>query len=62
MAVRRAALSSLSPCALPAEFLDCFVSSALQSGQRFAKPGLSGLSSNSSPQTLQTLIGNAIKK
>ena len=62
MAFRRAALSSLSPCALPAEFLDSSVSSELQSGQRFANPGLSGLSSNSSPQTLHTLMGNAIKK
>src|SRR5258708_33376488 len=35
-------------------------SGSLQVGQRFAKPGLSGLSSNSSQQTTQTLIGNAI--
>ena len=62
MAWRRAAFSSLSPCDLPAEFWDPFVSSTLQSGQRFAKPGLSGLSSNSSPQTLHTLRGNTIKK
>src|SRR5882672_8812693 len=35
-------------------------SSTLQSGQRLAKPGLSGFSSNSSPQTAQALMGNAI--
>ncbi len=35
-------------------------SGSLHAGQRFAKPGLSGLSSNSSEQTAQTLIGNAI--
>jgi len=29
-------------------------------GQRLAKPGLPGRSSNSSPQTTQVLIGNAI--
>jgi len=29
-------------------------------GHRFAKPGLPGLSSNSSEQTTQTLIGNVI--
>ncbi len=62
MALRRAAFSSLSPAAVPAEFLDSFVSSTLQSGQRFANPGLSGLSSNSSPQTLHTLMGNPMKK
>src|ERR1700730_19319837 len=32
----------------------------LHSGQRLAKPGLPGLSSNSSPQTLQVLIGYPI--
>lgn len=36
-------------------------SGALQAGQRLAKPGLSGLSSNSSEQTLQIRIGNAIQ-
>src|ERR1035441_1488976 len=35
-------------------------SGSLHSGQRLAKPGLSGLSSNSSPQTTQVLIGNGI--
>jgi hypothetical protein len=43
----------------------CFVtgsddSGALHSGQRLAKPGLSGLSSNSSEQMAQTLTGKAI--
>ena len=35
-------------------------SSALQVGQRLAKPGLSGLSSNSSEQTAQIRTGKAI--
>jgi len=35
-------------------------SSALQAGQRLAKPGLSGLSSNSSEQTAQIRTGKAI--
>jgi hypothetical protein len=35
-------------------------SGALHSGQRLAKPGLSGFSSNSSPQTVQTRMGKAI--
>jgi hypothetical protein len=35
-------------------------SGLLHWGQRFAKPGLSGFSSNSSEQTAQTLIGNAM--
>jgi len=33
----------------------------LHSGHRLAKPGLSGFSSNSSEQTVQTLIGNTIQ-
>lgn len=36
-------------------------SGVLHSGQRLAKPGLSGFSSNSSLQMIQTLIGNAIR-
>lgn len=36
-------------------------SGALHSGQRLAKPGLSGFSSNSSEQTVQTLIGKGIR-
>jgi hypothetical protein len=35
-------------------------SGSLHAGQRLAKPGLSGLSSNSSEQTTQTLMGSAI--
>jgi hypothetical protein len=35
-------------------------SGALHSGHRLAKPGFPGRSSNSSPQTTQVLIGNAI--
>jgi hypothetical protein len=35
-------------------------SSVLHSGQRLAKPGLSGFSSNSSEQMAQTLIGKGI--
>jgi hypothetical protein len=35
-------------------------SGALHSGQRLANPGLSGLSSNSSSQTAQILIGKGI--
>ena len=36
-------------------------SGSLHAGQRLAKPGLSGVSSNSSEQTVQILIGNAIQ-
>ncbi len=39
---------------------DPAVSDSLHAGQRLAKPGLSGFSSNSSEQTAQTRIGNAI--
>jgi hypothetical protein len=35
-------------------------SGVLHFGQRLAKPGLSGLSSNSSSHTTQILIGNGI--
>lgn len=35
-------------------------SGSLQDGQRFAKPGLSGFSSNSSEQTAQVLTGKGI--
>ncbi len=35
-------------------------SGLLQSGQRLAKPGLSGLSSNSSEQTAQILMGKGM--
>src|ERR1700691_5780520 len=62
MALRRGSVKPLS--ALPA--IDeaapepSAASGALHSGQRLAKPGLFGRSSNSSPQTAQVLIGNAI--
>ena len=62
MASRRAAFAPLSafhPSALVAASAE---SSSLQEGQRLAKPGLPGLSSNSSPQTTQVLIGCAINK
>jgi hypothetical protein len=36
-------------------------SGALHSGQRLAKPGLSGFNSNSSEQMVQTLMGNGIE-
>lgn len=42
--------------------LDCVSSDSLQAGQRLAKPGLSGFSSNSSEQTAQTRIGKAIQQ
>jgi hypothetical protein len=57
MASRRAALASRSVCPV-----DCSTSASgsLQVGQRLAKPGLPGFSSNSSWQTTQILIGKAI--
>ena len=60
MALRRAAFPSRSVlfCLLPE--MGSSESGSLQAGQRFAKPGLPGLSSNSSPQTVQTLMGNGI--
>ena len=62
MASRRAALAPLSVFNGSAEFCEPLDSSSLHSGQRLAKPGLPGLSSNSSPQTTQVLIGYAINK
>jgi hypothetical protein len=64
MAWRRAALASVWFLRSSAS-MRCFVtgsadSSALHSGQRLAKPGLSGFSSNSSEQIAQTLIGKGI--
>lgn len=35
-------------------------SGSLQTGQRLAKPGLSGFNSNSSPQTAQIFMGNGM--
>ena len=51
---------SLEGIAVPAALGDGSTSGALHSGQRLAKPGLSGFSSNSSEQIAQTLIGKAI--
>jgi len=60
MASRRAAFISLLTASLSrAVAAD---SGSLQSGQRLAKPGLSGFNSNSSPQTTQVLIGKAIQQ
>ncbi len=51
-----------SSASMPDFFLGSvgFSSGSLHAGQRLAKPGLPGFSSNSSEQTTQTLIGNAI--
>jgi hypothetical protein len=60
MAFLRSWLSSLL---LPrsAAFADLVAgSSSLHAGQRLAKPGFPGLSSNSSEQITHTFIGNAI--
>jgi hypothetical protein len=63
---RIAWINHLSRCSLKfGTLLPCFVegaagSGSLHAGQRLAKPGLSGFSSNSSLQTEHTLIGNAI--
>jgi hypothetical protein len=46
------------PCAAVSEV--ALASGSLHAGQRLAKPGLPGLNSNSSEQTTQTFIGNAI--
>src|ERR1700722_10866070 len=64
MAWRRAALASVwflrSSASMRCLVTGSVDSSALHSGQRLAKPGLSGFSSNSSEQMAQTLIGNGI--
>src|SRR5580658_1438696 len=64
MALRRAAFNSASeprPLAPTGAVAAGPASSgSLHSGQRLAKPGLPGLSSNSSPQATQTLIGKGI--
>jgi len=58
--LRRAAFSSGSLLdRLPLE-PPSSASGSLHAGQRLAKPGFSGLSSNSSPQTTQVRIGNGI--
>ena len=65
MAWRRASFTSLVDLRSSRSALDFVLGAAssgsLHAGQRLAKPGLSGLSSNSSEQTAQTRIGNAIK-
>jgi len=64
MAFRRASFASLAALRSSASMWVLVESSlnsgALHAGQRLAKPGLSGFSSNSSPHTMQVLIGNAI--
>ncbi len=64
MAWRRASLASdwdLRSSALMRVLLTGSADSGeLHSGQRLLKPGLSGLSSNSSEQTAQTLMGNGM--
>src|SRR5271155_2367502 len=64
MASRRAALASASVLRWSASFRSLVAvspdSSTLQSGHRFANPGLSGFSSNSSEQIAQTLMGKAM--
>ena len=64
MACRRASFASLAVLRSSASMRCCAVgtvgSGALHSGQRLAKPGLSGFSSNSSEQTVQILMGKAI--
>ena len=57
MASRRAALAPLSDFKGSADFAESVESCWLQSGQRLANPGLPGLSSNSSPQATQVLMG-----
>ena len=70
MASRRASLASAAVLRssavmrrlslVPGVALVASACSTLQSGQRFANPGLSGFSSNSSEHKAQTLIGNGI--
>ena len=65
MAWRRASLASAAVLRSSASMarLDAgaALSGSLHAGQRLAKPGLSGFSSNGSEQTTQTLIGKAIR-
>ena len=64
MARLRASFASFADLRSSASMRCCVspsvASGVLHSGHRFAKPGLSGFSSNSSEQIVQTLIGNAI--
>ncbi len=57
MASLRAALACLSVFHPSADCDESPASSSLHDGQRLAKPGLPGFSSNSSPQTAQVLMG-----
>ena len=57
MASRRAAVAPRSDFNGSEDVWESVDSCSLQSGQRLAKPGLPGLSSNASPQTTQVLIG-----
>src|SRR5579864_6271379 len=65
IASRRAALASRdvlrSSASMRRWLVEPVVSGMLHAGQRSAKPGLLGFSSNSSSQTLQILIGKAIR-
>src|ERR1700733_11391386 len=60
IARRRASFASRSLANAAALAVGPCSSGSLQDGHRFANPGLPGFSSNSLPQTAQTLIGNAI--
>lgn len=60
MAFFRSWFSSLLPLSVGLAEL-ALASGSLHAGQRLAKPGLPGLSSNSSEQITQTFIGNAIE-
>lgn len=66
MACRRASFASLALLRSSASMRRLSEGAAssvsVHSGQRLAKPGLSGFSSNSSPHKAQTLIGNAIDR
>ena len=64
IAFRRSAFTPASLVSIPPTLArlaaSAAASGALHSGHRFANPGLSGRSSNSSSQTTQTFHGNAI--
>jgi len=65
MACRRASFASFkvlrSSASVPRVLAVSAFSGTLQAGQRLAKPGLSGFSSNSSEQMAQTRMGNAME-
>src|SRR5215475_12523510 len=60
IAFRLSAFASRSPVSIRPSVGESAESGSLHAGQRFANPGLSGLSSNSSEQTTHTLIGKGI--